>query len=306
MKFLHYSIISISIITLFTISLLAESWKEPANGTTIQIIAGANWKGHFGEDESGAGGVGALYTRVQNLRSLLNNQGGVLLFHAGDMTGKNTENDIVSLLAPRSVNLVRKLGIDALAPSKNERDIFEKTKNIDLKHFPVVYNSINKNNILPFRIIPVRTYNIFVSSLDLSSNDTIKKQNSILKSELEKQTGVDLIVILISDTAENMPDEDLFEILDNNPPSKTIIFPEKLPQSTKILYISPGEVAGRFVRLKSGAYLCQVNQGNICDIKFQMRNHKILNVAGQTYKLNHPDYPYRYVPPERHLLKIYR
>ncbi len=222
---------------LVLVSLLPDAGRAatvpPARDFRLVLFAIGDWRGDFETDAAGRGGLAALHTLVERTRERVAvSRGQVLLVHAGDLTGATSAREFVRRLLPPGLNLLRTLQVDAVAFSSRENDYlatinflpdvrFARAVEFNRGQAPMFAAPVDQ-----FRIAPGEDYNTFLTGWTSPALPDQKTALKTMRAEFERQSGLDLSVLLVSGDALNPEDPLVAEQLlglspDQNPYAAT-------------------------------------------------------------------------------------
>lgn len=277
------------------------------------VFAIGDWKGEFGTDEQGRGGLAALHTLVSRTRARLAvERGRVLLLHGGDFSGARDRDAFHRKLLPPGLNLPRYLNFDALALSPRENQFL-----VDQSFLPDFRftRAVEFSQGLPaalgpavgrYRIAPGEDYNVFLSGW--TGRPPLRERSALLKSmraELDRQTGIDLSVLLANDDLD--PDQrDVADTLLGLDPEQNpydLIDPE---ERRHFLWIRSSAARNRFMQLESGTHYCALQGRTVCRVEYLFRDHRLIGLEQRFIDLNARDRSGAWIPPDRRLVEILR
>lgn len=175
-------------------------------------MALGNWAGHWQVDADGTGGLAALQTYLEERRRMLQAEGGgLILVQSGDFSGATTIEEFTARIAPAPLNIPVHMRMDALAPARTELELARKTAGrpdwdripfLSL-NFRLAPEEVDRTNLRPYRLVRRGNYTAFLTALTAGYEPEVNGNPiELLRRELKRQSGADVIVLLLGNEAD--------------------------------------------------------------------------------------------------------
>lgn len=297
-----------------------ESDQDPINprGIPLSIIAAGPYGGNFSIRDDGSRGLASMVGYAKMERARKQKEGGALFFvQVGDLTGTRDSESFLKKIQRPGFSFRDSTGFQAMHVSPREFEFIQQTPgsyNLPLVHYQV-RDPHPSRDIQQYRIFPTGSHHALITGIsNMEGEDLLPDPISSFGKELKTQTGVDLFIILVSETPDVLDSPNLFDPEELEFQKRLFLYDPKFrdpvthdpwPEvAARTILIQPSSRPG-FRRLESGAYLCTVDSTHACQIDTVFRNHRLIQIHQRFIDINSQERTYRRVPPQKDLKGIY-
>lgn len=331
----NYVILSfLWLVAILVVYIFSHQLQAVNNDTPVEIVFTGDWKGDFLPNNN-RGGMASLHSLIRESKKQRQAENGNLLFFfSGNMTGAKSSGEYLKKMIYPQLRLADYLGIDAILADPNEITLIQDIDARDFNRFfyglPIVqfnYRNLRKDRriIHPFKLMKVSKVNVMVTAIGNGEEpgvDTNPVKRMFL--ELNRQTGVDLLVILMSRNHKMKKDDEsnsgffsesreefsAVNLLQQKEFYKYFI--PKISQKTrfvghekspafvyKTIILISGARQNRFYRHHAGPYICEIKPKQMCRLSLTMRNRILTGLDQDFVDINSDTSKHSWIIPDR-------
>ncbi len=321
-SYLRMTLLGLGTVLLLSTTAAARSWhgdrtQSPPEDFRLVILAAADRAGRFDVDDEGRGGLAALHAYASAMRSRLTNGriGGLVLIHAGNLSGARNPTDLRKALLYPELNLSRYLELDAVGLSAAEIQAFHALsedpgiRGVPALSFNYRPETANRESSAPlqYRIVRRSSYTTLITALTPGPEPAFAaKPIDGLHLELSRHSGADLSILMARDDTPLLKDDAFWETFFPTTPDS--LNPYRIPEDNRFathwLMITHGAPRNSFERLTEGPYICRLADDAVCEITVEFRRRKIRGVHARFVRLNDPQDPDTWFAPDPLLRRV--
>lgn len=273
----------ILLLVLITTPLLAQQSQD----SSLIVLGIADWKGEFGVDQKGRGGLAALHTWRKQLDQRVAQTGGhCILVHSGNLTGADSLESFDARLKQPAPGLPGYMDFNALGFSAGERK-FSKTRPLS-----VAWDAEDKER--KSILLQKAGQTILLSAFSSKMNEPDQAIEGIMQVSAAEQSSFNVVLA---------PDQGSEQTLAKIPINNIHEAPEE--QMKRTLLIESGS-KNLFYRDPSGVYLCQVVGRTVCFVEIKFRGSTITGVTQRFVDLNGANEPATFLKPDPILMDLFK